>query len=76
MNIERRIQALETMVAEIHAVLVQGKPPAAPGLSDYRRAIEAMLDGNKKPLDDYLRRGGKIPKAETVYPDIARGRES
>ena len=70
-TIEQRIAIIEEMIIEIHSVLVMGKTSPPPGLSEYRRAIEALVDGDKKPLADYMRNGGKILSSETVFPNAA-----
>jgi hypothetical protein len=74
MNIERRIQAIEDMIAEIHAVLVLGREPAPPGVEEYLRALQALETGDKSPLTSYLKRGGKVPKAETILGTAAMQR--
>jgi len=76
-TIEQRMKVLEEMIAEIHACVVMGQA-AVPGEAEYRRAIDAAVDGNMKPLSLYLSRGGVVPKAETIYPDAAvqRGRSN
>lgn len=33
-----------------------------PGMEEYRRAIRALAAGDNKPLKEYLRKGGIIPK--------------
>lgn len=73
-SIEQRIKTIEEMIAEIHAILVMGKAPAPPGAAEYKRAIEAMAEGNMAPLTLYLRRGGIVPKAETIWPTAAMQR--
>lgn len=72
MEIEDRITKIEQMVAELHAALIIGREPSRPDLDDYRQALEAMKFGNMAPLRLYLRRGGKIPAPETVYPTTSR----
>jgi hypothetical protein len=74
---EQRLRVLEEMVTEIHAVLVMGKTPAPPGAVEYKRALEAMTEGDMAPMTSYLRRGGEVLKAETIYPEAAmqRGRK-
>lgn len=78
MNLEARIRKLEDMIADIHAVLVQGREPSPPGLEEYRGALDAMAEGDMMPLKSYLKRGGIVPKAETLFPDMAvqRGRKA
>jgi hypothetical protein len=49
-----------------------GQTPAPPGVEEYKRAMEAWaIDGDRSRIDQYLKRGGKVFKAETVYPDAA-----
>ncbi len=71
-NLEQRITVIEGMVAEIHAALVQGRVPPPPGIEEYRRAVEAMTDGDMEPLRLYLKRGGKVPDARTAFPESGR----
>lgn len=69
-RLDRRIDALE---AEIHALraLISGEQPP-PGDDAYKSAIEALLDGDRAPLERYLQRtGGKVPQADTIYPNNA-----
>jgi hypothetical protein len=71
-TIEQRMKAVEEMIAEIHACVVLGKEPAPPDAEKWRRAYDAFLEGDKVPLSLCLKlSGGKVPKAETIYPDAA-----
>lgn len=65
------MKTLEEMIAEIRDIVLLGKTPAPPGAAEYKRAVEAMADGDIAPLTLYLRRGGVIPKAETIWPTAA-----
>lgn len=70
--LKARIMDLEQQVEELRSIVLYGKPPAPPGVEDYRRAVLAAVeDGNMDKLSMYLRRGGRIPKAETVFPEAA-----
>jgi len=76
-SLEQRIRQIEDMIIEIHAVVVMGNTPAPPDAEKWRRAYDAFLEGDKAPLSLCLKlSGGKVPKAETIYPDAAvqRGR--
>ena len=73
-TLEQRMKALEEMIAEIHAVTVMGQAPTPPGAEEYKRAVEAAVDGDMTPLSRYLKRGGQVFKAETIYPDAAMQR--
>ena len=73
-SIEERLRVIEGMVAEIHAALVMGREPPPPGIEEYKRAVEAMVDGDMAPLRIYLQRGGVVPKAGTVFSDAAAQR--
>ena len=70
-TLEQRIKALEEMMAEIHniPVISQALPP--PDAEKYKHAVEAAVDGDWMPLKLYLKRGGQVYKAETIYPDAA-----
>jgi hypothetical protein len=74
-SIEQRLKIIEEIISEIHAVLVLGKAPAAPDAEQWRRALDAFLEGDKEPLSLCLKRnGGIVPKAETIYPEAAEQR--
>ena len=64
-NEERRLRRLESMVEEIHALLVMGRV-STPGDAEYDLALEELAQGNNKPLAMFLRRGGKIPLRHTA----------
>jgi len=71
-RVEKQIAELREMISEIHTFLFAGKAPA-PADEEYKKAIEAMVDGNPAPLARYCRRtGGIVPKADTIYP-VERG---
>ena len=74
-TIEQRIRSLEEMVADIHAVLILGKPPAPLDAEQWRRAYNALLKGDVAPLRLCLERsGGIVPKTETIFPEAAAQR--
>ena len=58
---EERLNRMESMIQEIHAMLVMGQS-VAPGEAEYRIVVQEGLKGNTKPLAEYLKRGGRIPK--------------
>lgn len=60
------MKALEEMVAEIRFALVMGQPAITPGIEEYDRAIHELLEGNKKPLVEFMQRGGQVPSTK-VY---------
>jgi hypothetical protein len=60
MTLEQRIAKLETMITEIHAILT-GKESRGVHIREYRAAINELARGNGKPLELYMKRGGKIP---------------
>jgi hypothetical protein len=61
-SLEKRIKALEDMVSDIHAVLVQGRAPAPPGDDEYYHALmESVSADDPTALLSYLKRGGKAP---------------
>lgn len=64
MTEEQRLKRIESMVEEIHALLIMGQAPV-PGEAEYERVIEEMLKGNTKPLAIFMQRGGKIPMRHT-----------
>ena len=61
MTVEQRLTKLETMIAEIHAVVTGRERIDGIDMPAYRRAIRELARGNSKPLDIYMRRGGQIP---------------
>lgn len=81
-TLEQRMKTLEEassrqteLLAEIHAFLTTGRIPE-PGRPEYDRAIQALLAGDKGPLDLYLARGGELPEATTPYkPYVPRKRK-
>lgn len=74
-RLKSRVIDLEIQVAELKAILIEGRRPAAPGESDYRRAVEAAVEkGDTEDLARYLRRGGRIPVPETIQPTAAMQR--
>lgn len=63
-TLEERIARLEARVAELHDIIFTGR--AEERRVDhvaFQRAIRELARGNRKPLELYLKRGGKIPKA-------------
>ena len=68
-ELEKRIKVIEEMVAAIYAATVLGSQAPQPGEAEYKRAVEAMTDGDMVPLRAYLRNGGVVP-AESVFPEI------
>lgn len=67
MTFEQRLEKLETMIAEIHAVVTGESVPRTDGVDafTYGRAIKELARGNPKPLDRYMKRGGKIPQVKS-----------
>jgi hypothetical protein len=62
---EERFAKLEAMVKEIHDFIFAGhEGEKARDEAFFRRAIRELGKGNRKPLEIYLKRGGKIPRAE------------
>lgn len=66
-----RIDAIQRQVEEIHAAIASNHKSGIPGIDEYRSALEAMAEGDMAPLKSYLKRGGMVPKAETLFPDMA-----
>lgn len=61
-TMEERLAYLETMFAEIHAIVVMGSVPP-PSEVEYRRAIDELaFNKNRVPLERYLAKGGTIPR--------------
>jgi hypothetical protein len=55
-NIEDRITKIEGLLEEVLAILVSGQQP---GKYEYERALQQFARGNRKPLEAYIKRGGK-----------------
>lgn len=55
-NIEDRITKIEGLLEEMLAILVSGKQP---GKYEYERALQQFARGNRRPLEAYIKRGGK-----------------
>jgi hypothetical protein len=58
--IRQELHDLRIMISEIHAVLTMGRE-IKPGQHEYDRAIKQFVRGNKKPLEDFLKKGGTPP---------------
>lgn len=58
--VEKEIEGLKKCIAFLEARLSL----APVDESEYRRALMALADGNTEPLNNYLQRGGIIPKEE------------
>jgi len=71
-ELERRLTNITAMVKEIHSALLSRGDMSAPGIEDYRRAVDAAaLHGDRSKLDFYLARGGKIFDVTEAYPEAA-----
>ncbi len=57
-SLKARVSELESLMAEVKQTLGIGRTDDA-ALQD---AMARMLEGDNKPLDRYIRRGGKIPQ--------------
>lgn len=57
---EFEFERLKERLALLESVVLEGKP-YVPGMEEYERACEAAFHGDKKPLFDFVRRGGKMP---------------
>lgn len=75
---EERLANIEAMITEIYATTVMGKKPLPPGAAEYKRAVEAMVRGDKEPLAEYMRKGGQILENGIIFPeaDVQRGRKA
>lgn len=60
-RLEERLAKVEENQARILQVLSLG-PAEDAEESSYNRAIGELAQGNRKPLENFLKRGGKIPK--------------
>jgi hypothetical protein len=59
-EVGRELKELKRMIAEIHAALIQGQQ-VRPGRYEYDRAIKQFARGNRKPLEDFINKGGTPP---------------
>lgn len=55
-NIEDRITKIEGLLEEVLSILTSGREP---GKYEYERALQQFAMGNRRPLEAYIRRGGK-----------------
>lgn len=55
-DIESRLVAIEGLLQELLGILAADRPP---GEYEYRRALQQFVQGNRKPLEAYIKRGGK-----------------
>lgn len=58
MNVEEKIKNLEKRIADLEA-----RALPSPDKEEYSRGIRALADGDPAPLEQYLRRGGKVLRA-------------
>ncbi|MFH1758379.1 MAG: hypothetical protein ABH969_10065 [Pseudomonadota bacterium] len=54
----QKLDEILELTREIHAALIMGKVPE-PGQEEFKRAVAALVDGNKSLLAAYYKRGGK-----------------
>lgn len=62
MTDQERINRLENKISKLEAELAFIADHICP-LPDYDKAIDALLHNDPKPLDLYLKCGGKLPEA-------------
>jgi hypothetical protein len=55
-DIESRLVRIETLLEEILGALAGDRPP---GRYEYERALKAFAAGDRRPLELYLKRGGR-----------------
>lgn len=60
---EQRLDAIEHMIREIYVALTPVRRIDGVDEREYRRAIEALMKGDTRPLADYKARGGVVPMA-------------
>jgi len=69
-NIEKELQEIKIMLMDIHNRLILGEAINARWLDEeerkreYNHAIVELSKGNKKPLEKYLEKYGKLPKED------------
>lgn len=66
-ELTRRVEYLEALLVERGLMIRQpdnGVNPVA-----FERAVAELARGNRKPLSNYLKRGGKIPTGKTISLD-------
>jgi hypothetical protein len=59
-KIIQELHEIKIMISEIHAALTMGHQ-IRPGQYEYERAVKQFVRGNKKPLDDFIKKGGTPP---------------
>jgi len=63
-EIEKKLIKMESMVSDIHAMLMMvGVRSNQVCWAQYDRALQAFIDGDPKPLKNYIERGGVVPTA-------------
>lgn len=63
-EMEREIINIRNMVSDIHAlVMTAGVSKEAFNWPVFDAVLKEFVKGNDKPLDRYIRRGGRIPSA-------------
>lgn len=63
MTDQERINSLENKIRKLEAQMAFFVDRICP-LPDYDKAIEALLHNDPKPLDLYLKCGGKLPEMD------------
>lgn len=64
-EIERKIISIENMVSDIHAMMMTaGVRQDEINWPLFESVMDEFVKGNGKPLDRYIKRGGRIPSAE------------
>lgn len=69
MTDQERINRLEDKIRKLEAEMAFIADRICP-IPDYDKAIEALLHGDSKPLDLYLKCGGKLPESEGHHDEL------
>jgi len=72
MNLEKEINEIKLMLIDIYNRLIMGEAINARWLDlddeerkrEYNQAIVELKKGNKKPLEKYLKKYGKLPQED------------
>jgi hypothetical protein len=84
MNLEKRLENIESLLVQIHAalesqgVIALSLPKILPnGMTEaqndaaYKLAAERTVDGDRDALPRFLRAGGKVPIGKNFWPEVA-----
>ena len=63
---QRRLDIIEDLLREILTVLKEGGAIKTPGEAELRKAVRASMSGDRKPLELFFAKGGKVPESPSL----------